>query len=222
MVAQGPRRPSPRAVAESLRLEALLWQLGYDLVAGVDEAGLGPLAGPVVAGAVIFPKGFSGLAVADSKTLSAAKRQGFQRQIVESAAAWALGVVEAGELDQLGARAAGLEAMRRAVVSLALRPEYLLVDAHEVPGVEIKQSGWVKGDAFIHSVSAASILAKVHRDGLMVELDAQYPGYGFQRHMGYGTAAHMRALEELGPCPAHRRSFAPVRAALERRGNREE
>ncbi|MFT4569165.1 MAG: ribonuclease HII [Hyphomicrobiaceae bacterium] len=207
-------RPSPNAVAEILRLEALLWQLGFSRVAGVDEAGLGPLAGPVVAAAVVFPQGFDGLAVADSKQLSARRREQLEPAILASSQCWAIGRVEVEELDVMGVRAAGLEAMRRAVVGLDEVPDYLLVDARKVPGVGMPQSGWIKGDSFIHGVAAASILAKVYRDRLMTELGAQFPEYGFERHMGYGTAAHLAALNRYGPCAAHRRSFAPVQRCL--------
>jgi ribonuclease HII len=212
-------RPGHREVPAMVRMEALLWQLGFGIVAGVDEAGLGPLAGPVVAAAVAFPAGFAGLGVADSKQLSARRREALDIEIRSAALAFSVAEVSAAELDALGARRAGLEAMRRAVSGLDPVPDYLLVDAREVPEVQIPQSGWVKGDSFIHSVAAASILAKVHRDRQMMALDVAYPVYGFGRHMGYGTATHMAALESHGPCPQHRRSFAPVRRVLEQRNS---
>jgi ribonuclease HII len=199
---------------EPLALEKLLWDLGCRRVAGVDEVGLGPLAGPVVAAAVSFPQGHEGgLAVADSKKLSATKREALDEQIRASAAAIAVGVVEVEELDALGVHDAGLEAMRRAVVQLA-DLDYLLVDARTIPDIEIRQMAYVRADSFIYCVAAASIVAKVYRDGLMLELDGEFPGYGFARHMGYGTAAHMAALDRLGPCAIHRRSFAPIRRRL--------
>jgi len=199
----------------TLSLETLLWDLGYARVAGVDEVGLGPWAGPVVAAAVVFPPRARMLAgVDDSKKMTAVRRQEIAAAIRESATAVATGVVEVADLDALGVHDAGLEAMRRAVTALSPAPDYLLVDARRVPELDVGQSSFVRGDAFIYSVSAASIVAKVYRDALMVEMEARFPGYGFGRHMGYGTAAHLAALERLGPCEIHRRSFAPVRRVL--------
>jgi ribonuclease HII len=198
-----------------IRLEHLLWDLGFRLVAGVDEAGLGPLAGPVVAGAVVFPADASPIpGVDDSKKLTASRRDELDRAIRDGCLAAACGIVEVEEIDRIGVHNAGLEAMRRAVEGLAVAPEYLLVDARRVPGVAMGQSSYIKADSFIYSVSAASILAKVHRDRLMREMEVRFPGYGFGQHMGYGTTAHMAALERLGPCPIHRRSFEPVRRLL--------
>jgi ribonuclease HII len=194
-----------------LRLERLLWDVGYARVGGVDEVGLGPLAGPVVAAAVVFPAGCEALPVDDSKKLTAAKREALDLSIREKALAFGIGLVEVEELDEMGVHKAGLEAMRRAVVATRPQPDYLLVDARTVPHVSMGQSAYVKADTFVHSVAAASIVAKVYRDKLMTDMDSVYPGYGFGRHMGYGTAAHMEALEQLGPCEIHRRSFAPVR-----------
>lgn len=197
-----------------LALERLLWDLGCRRVAGVDEVGMGPLAGPVVAAAVIFPQDPETiLPVADSKTLTARKRETLSEQIRLSASALSIGIVEVDELDAMGVHRAGLEAMRRAVVGLG-EVDYLLVDARTVPDVPIRQMAYVKADSFIYSVAAASIVAKVHRDALMQRLDLEFPGYGFARHMGYGTAAHLEALGRLGACAIHRRSFAPVRRRL--------
>jgi len=197
-----------------LALERLLWDLGCLHVAGVDEVGIGPLAGPVVAAAVVFPSSLeSVLPVADSKKLSAGRREDLNEQIGSTASGLAIGVVEVNELDAMGVHAAGLEAMRRAVQQLA-EVDYLLVDARTVPDVDVRQMAYVKADSFVYSVAAASIVAKVHRDGLMKGFDGEYPGYGFGRHMGYGTAAHMEALDRLGPCPIHRRSFEPIRRRL--------
>jgi ribonuclease HII len=151
--------------------------------------------------------------VADSKKLSAARRDTLDEQIRESASGLSIGTVEVDELDSLGVHNAGLEAMRRAVVGLT-EVDYLLVDARTVPDVSTRQMAYIRGDSFIYSVAAASIVAKVHRDALMKGLDLEFPGYGFARHMGYGTAAHMEALDRLGPCAIHRRSFAPVRRLL--------
>lgn len=205
----------PGLVAPSaLALEKLLWDLGCRHVAGVDEVGLGPLAGPVVAAAVVFPETLeSVLPVADSKKLAASKRETLAEQIRVTAAAVSVGTVTVEEVDELGVHAAGLEAMRRAVVGLR-QLDYLLVDAMTVPGITTRQMAYVKGDTFIYSVAAASIVAKVYRDALMQEFAEEFPGYGFGRHMGYGTAAHMEALDRLGPCRIHRRSFEPVRRRL--------
>jgi ribonuclease HII len=192
-----------------------LWQLGYNGVAGVDEVGLGPLAGPVVAAAVIFtPHSKILLPLADSKRLPPKRRDELDTAIRETALAFAFGVVDVEELDALGVHRAGLEAMRRAVVALSPPPDYLLVDARVVPGVSVGQTSYVKADTFIYSVAAASIVAKVYRDRRMLELSSRFPGYGFDLHMGYGTPAHLNALARLGPSAVHRRSFEPVRALL--------
>ena len=201
-----------------LSLEQLLWALGYARVAGVDEVGLGPLAGPVVAAAVVFPRRAEALPVDDSKKLSAARREELDRAIREAAQEVSVGCVDVSEIDGRGIRAAGLEAMRRALVGLAQAPDYALVDARTIPGVDVPQSSYVRGDGFIHAVAAASIVAKVHRDALMKRLGERFPAYGFGRHMGYGTVAHLEALRQWGPCPEHRRSFAPVQRVLGRRG----
>jgi len=196
----------------TLSLETLLWDLGYARVAGVDEVGLGPWAGPVVAAAVVFPARTRVIpGVDDSKKLAPARREDLSAAIRDRAAGVAVGIVSVAELDALGVHDAGLEAMRRAVTGLAPSPDYLLVDARCVPNVAMGQTSFVRADTFVYSVAAASIVAKVYRDALMLEMDARFPGYGFGQHMGYGTAAHLEALERLGPCEIHRRSFAPVR-----------
>ncbi len=201
-----------RGLDPMLHMERLLWDLGYLRVAGVDEVGLGPLAGPVVAAAVVFEAGSAALPVDDSKKLSVARREALDLRIRDAAVGIGIGCVEVEELDRCGVRKAGLEAMRRAVCALPATPDYLLVDACTVPEVGVGQSAFVRADGFIHSVAAASIIAKVYRDALMVRLDSLHPGYGFAQHMGYGTAMHMEALRRLGPSAAHRNSFAPVRA----------
>ena len=200
---------------EMLRLERLLWDLRYQRVAGVDEVGLGPLAGPVVAAAVVFSRGSEPLALADSKRLTPKTRERLEGEIRRTASEVSLGMVEVEEIENIGIREAGLEAMRRAVVGLKRPADYLLVDARRVPGVGMGQSSYIAADSFVYSVAAASIVAKVHRDALMLALAERFPGYGFGRHMGYGTAAHMEALTRLGPCQIHRRGFAPVRRLLE-------
>jgi ribonuclease HII len=210
------RRPRKRRRARATAapyLEALLWRVGIRFVAGVDEVGMGPLAGPVVAAAVVFPQGTSLDGVADSKILPAPVRERLAAEIRRRALGVGIGVVEPDEIDRLNIYQAGLCASRRAVEALPMTPGFVLVDGREIPGLAMPQSAYPKGDSFVCSIAAASIVAKVHRDGLMCELDARYPGYGFARHMGYSTRAHFAAIRERGPSPVHRRSFAPVRAA---------
>jgi ribonuclease HII len=209
------RRKRPTGNDSALSHERLLWDLGFAAVAGVDEVGLGPLAGPVVAAAVVFPPGCDALdGVDDSKKLTPAKREELSSRVKDCAAAIALGVVDVTDVDRLGIYEAGLEAMRRAVIALMPAADYLLVDARRVPAIETRQSSYIRGDAIIYSIGAASIVAKVYRDGLMRAFDSDFPGYGFAEHMGYGTANHLRALTRLGPCDLHRRSFEPVRRVL--------
>jgi len=213
------RRKDESVSDAALSHERLLWDLGFVSVAGVDEVGLGPLAGPVVAAAVVFAPGSDPLAgIDDSKKLTPRRREELAAAVREKAVSVALGVVEVAEVDEAGVHQAGLEAMRRAVAVLQPGADYLLVDARHVPRVEVRQSAYIRGDGFIYSIGAASIVAKVYRDGLMRRLDAEFPGYGFAEHMGYGTATHLEALTRLGPCELHRRSFEPVRRALEVRG----
>jgi len=193
--------------------EKQLWRRGFEYVAGVDEAGAGPLAGPVVAAAVILPRRARITGIDDSKKLSARQRERLALQIRAEALAFAVGACSPDEIDRLNILQASREAMRRAVAGLNLQPQHLLVDAREVPGVTIAQTSLIKGDACSQSIAAASILAKVERDHMMLDYSLQYPGYGFERHAGYGTAAHMTALRRLGPSPIHRMSFSPVAAA---------
>ena len=183
-------------------------------VAGVDEAGRGPLAGPVVAAAVILDARRPIAGLADSKTLSAARREELASQIREQASAWALGVASVEEIDQLNILQATLLAMQRAVHGLSIVPALALVDGNQAPWLSCAVRTVVRGDATVASISAASILAKVARDAMLQDLDRQYPGYGLARHKGYPTAAHLRALEFLGPAVVHRRSFGPVRRLL--------
>ncbi len=190
------------------------------LVAGVDEAGRGPLAGPVVAAAVIFRDGVVIEGVRDSKQLSAARRETVAALIRERAAAFALGTAEVAEIDALNILRASLLAMSRAVTALQIAPQRVLVDGNHLPELSCEARAVVGGDRRIAVVSAASILAKVARDAIMAELDRHYPQYGFARHKGYPTQAHREALKQHGPCPVHRRSFAPVRDALRTRAGR--
>jgi len=192
-------------------------------VAGVDEAGRGPLAGPVLAAAVVFPQGVPGWLAAlldDSKALSAARRETAFAALAEARAAGiaacAVAAASAGEIGRLNILGATHLAMRRAVLRLPALPDLALIDGNRLPALPCAARGLVGGDALSLSIAAASILAKVLRDRAMVRLCARWPGYGFSRNMGYPTAAHRAALACLGPCPHHRRGFAPVEAALAR------
>jgi ribonuclease HII len=171
---------------------------------------MGPLAGPVVAAAVMLPAAPLLPGMNDSKLVPRPKRTALADEIKRVAIAVGIGVVEVEEIDELNIYRAGLEAMRRAVVALAAAPGHLLVDARTIPGIECRQTSFIKGDRRVYSIAAASVLAKVHRDELMDELDGRYPGYGFAAHAGYATAAHRAAIRRLGPSPAHRRSFTLV------------
>ncbi len=198
-----------------LALEMAVWQAGYRLVAGADEAGRGAWAGPLVAAAVILPDDPARLTpllgtVDDSKKLPPAARERLLAAIQASALAVGVGSVSASEVDALGVTSANRLAIRRAVESLAVRPDYLLLDFFTLPDVALPQRGVVHGDALSLSIAAASIVAKVTRDRWMADADCAYPGYGFACHKGYGTAVHRAALLRLGPCPLHRRSYAPV------------
>lgn len=194
-----------------LRTERALWATGITRVAGVDEVGVGPLAGPLVAAAVVVPPTMRLRGVDDSKRLRPALREELAGRIRAEALAVSLGVVDVDEIDRLNVYRATLEAMRRAVAGLAVVPEHVVVDARTIPGIDLPQTAIVRGDSRSFAVAAASIVAKVARDARMRDLDREYPGYGFADNAGYGTAAHLAALARQGPCPAHRRSFAPVR-----------
>ncbi len=185
------------------------------LTCGVDEAGRGPLAGPVVAAAVILPPGTSLSGLNDSKKLSPRQRERLAAEIRATALAWAVAEASAAEIDAWNILRSTLRAMARAVAALPLTPDEVLVDGNQAPALEVPVRTIIGGDALEPAIMAASILAKTHRDARLVALEARHPGYGFARHKGYGTAAHLAALARLGPCPEHRRSFAPVRAAIE-------
>lgn len=185
------------------------------IVAGVDEAGRGPLAGPVVAAAVILDPRRPIPGLADSKTLSPARRQELAERIRANALAWALGRAEVEEIDRINILRASLLAMQRAVAALALAPSLVLVDGNRAPALSCPVRTIVRGDVTQPAISAASILAKVARDAEMCALDRCYPGYGFARHKGYPTPEHLEALRQLGACPIHRRSYASVQARLE-------
>jgi ribonuclease HII len=195
---------------------ALVWDVP-GLVAGVDEAGRGPLAGPVVAAAVILDdhKPIKGLA--DSKKLTALRRDKLFDEIRAKALCCSVALASVEEIDRLNILQATMLAMQRAVKGLRLKPAKVLVDGNRLPVLDVVAEAIVSGDALVPSISAASILAKVTRDRMLQELHAQHPDYGFDRHKGYGTAQHLAALRELGPLPEHRRSFAPVAQLLPER-----
>jgi ribonuclease HII len=197
-----------RRLEELRSHERLLEQVGIGPVAGVDEVGMGPLAGPVVAAAIILPSSPLVEDLDDSKSLTRPVRERVEADIRRVAIAIGVGVATVEEIDSLNIYRAGLAAMRRAVESLPIPPRHVLVDARTIPGLALQQTSFVKGDSRVYSIAAASVVAKVHRDRLMHELERVYPGYGFAGHAGYATAAHREAIRRLGPCAAHRRSFA--------------
>ncbi len=212
------RRKANRAEGQRLRNllrhENRLWERGITLVAGVDEAGMAPLAGPVVAAACILPRDYRPRGVDDSKQLDATERERLAEDIKRNAVCWAVGRAEVGEIDRLNIYWAGILSLRRAVLGLERRPEHLLIDARRIRDLDIPQDGIVHGDALSLTIAAASILAKTTRDALMARMDEEYPGYGFARHKGYPTPDHVAALRERGACAIHRRSFGPVREVL--------
>jgi ribonuclease HII len=207
-------RAEGQRLARLLTFERPLWDQGIERIAGVDEAGVGPLAGPLVAAAVILPRDLRPRGLDDSKKLDEPARDRLAAEVKAGALAWAVGVASPEEVDRLNPYQAGLLAMRRAVEGLAARPQHLLVDARRIPDVGVPQQGIVKGDSRSLSIAAASVVAKTTRDALMVEAEARWPGYGFARHKGYGAPEHLEALRRLGPCPIHRRSYAPVAEVL--------
>src|SRR5262245_17216622 len=194
-----------------LHFERLLWKAGIQHIAGVDEVGMGPLAGPVVAAAVVFPPGTEIEGVDDSKALDEETRVQLDQEIREKACAFAIGLVDVDEIDRLNIYHAGIRAMQIAVQGLPVAPQHILVDSRSIPGLNQPQNSFDKGDGINFSIASASIVAKVYRDRLMVELDSKYPGYGFASHKGYATPDHQRAIRDLGPCPIHRRSFDYIR-----------
>lgn len=212
------QRLAPRA---DLSLEVSLWQAGQRLIAGADEAGRGAWAGPLVAAAVILPADPQRLApllgqVDDSKRLSPLAREQLLAAICAVAVAVAVGSVSAAEIDRYGLAFANRRALAQAIGNLKPPPDYLLLDYFSLPEVGLPQQGIPHGDGRVLSIAAASIVAKVTRDRMMLELEARFPGYGFARHKGYGTQEHAAALARLGPCPLHRLSFAPVCAVARR------
>jgi ribonuclease HII len=207
-------RSEGQRLRKMLRFEQAIWATGTVHVAGVDEAGMSPLAGPVYAAAVVLSPGTRIAEVDDSKKLDAAARERLAVEIKATAVAWCVGIATVEEIDTLNIYWAGLLAMQRAVEGLSIPAQHLLIDARRLKELAIPQERIVKGDARSLSIAAASILAKTSRDAKMRELDTQYPGYGFSKHKGYPVKEHLAALKSLGACEVHRRSFNPVRVAL--------
>jgi ribonuclease HII len=196
-------------------VQQVLFSIAKGFVAGVDEAGRGPLAGPVVAGAVILDQTQPIEGLADSKVLSEKRREALAAEIMSKALAWSVSWADAREIDSLNILQATYLAMRRAIIGLRIRPVLVEVDGNRLPnlvfsGQRIEGNAVVGGDAQIPAMSAASIIAKVHRDDFMRQMDSIYPGYGFARHKGYGTEQHRDSISRLGPCQQHRRSFRPI------------
>lgn len=195
-------------------LEKEMQASGHRLVAGIDEAGRGPLAGPVTAGAVILPEGFYHEWVNDSKKLSESRREKvYEDLIADKGVIWGWGLAEAGEIDQINILQATYLAMARALEALSVKPDAALVDGRPVQGLPVPHRAVIKGDSLSMSIAAASIIAKVERDRLMRAYAIQFPHYGFEQHKGYGTKKHLQGLNQYGPCAIHRKSFAPVAAA---------
>lgn len=194
-------------LAEMKRPETELHNKGYKYIAGVDEAGRGPLAGPVVAAAVILPEDFDVPGVDDSKKLSEKRREELFDIIIEKAVAFGIGVADHQVIDDINILQATRVAMKQAIDALEQKPDYILFDAMKIDDIEIPQESIIKGDAKVLAIAAASIVAKVTRDRMMVEYAAEYPGYAFEKNKGYGTKAHYKGLEEHGMCLIHRRTF---------------
>jgi ribonuclease HII len=200
--------------ADMQRYEKAVYDEGIQYIAGVDEVGRGPLAGPVVAAAVILPKNFYLPGVTDSKKLSESKREQFYSIIQREAVSVGVGVVTAAEIDEINIYQATKRAMSNALASLSVTPEHVLIDAMELP-ISIPQQSIIKGDAKSISIAASSIIAKVTRDRMMKELGAKHPAYGFDKHMGYGTKQHLQAIKQYGVLEDHRKSFAPIKEMID-------
>lgn len=188
-----------------------LGEFAGPLICGVDEAGRGPLAGPVVAAAVVLADDFDTAGIHDSKMLSPARREIQRNRIIQSSSLWGIGIVDHAVVDRINVLQASLLAMKKAIGNLPVAPDIILVDGRfEIPDLEIRQKAIVNGDESEVAISAASILAKTSRDEIMMGLDREYPGYGFEKHKGYPTRDHIANLNRRGPCPVHRKSFRPV------------
>lgn len=205
-----PDRPERARLIRMTRIEQSAYSQGYQRIAGLDEAGRGPLAGPVVAAAVILPQGYLLSGLRDSKKLSASKRESLIDDITRTALAVGIGIIDQNIIDKINILQATLRAMQKAVESLSIQPDLLLIDALKLPAVPITQQSIIRGDDISLSIAAASIVAKVTRDRLMMEYDRLYPLYNFKAHKGYGTREHLKALSIHGPCEIHRRSFRRV------------
>lgn len=210
---------SPRSFIPSLKWERALWRSGLQTIAGIDEVGRGPLAGPLVAAAVVLPRSCARApwlgSVRDSKLLTAARRETLDVAIRACAVAIGVGAVSAAALDVIGVAEATRRAMGEALEKLEMQAEHLLIDALTLPDRPTAQTPLIHGDARCISIACASIVAKVARDRMMSDLDPSFPGYGFIQNKGYGTPQHLSALQSLGPTPIHRQSFAPLRLGLE-------
>lgn len=202
---------------EMTSFERAAWEQGFQYIAGVDEVGRGPLAGPVVSAAVILPKDFTLLGLDDSKKINEAKRKQYYEEIMEHALAVGIGIVHNDLIDSINIYEATKKAMLEAIYALEIKTDYVLIDAMKLP-LEVPQESIIKGDARSVSISAASIVAKVTRDAMMSDYDEQYPYYGFKNNMGYGTKEHLEGLKKYGPTPWHRISFAPVRDICQNHG----
>jgi ribonuclease HII len=212
---QAANRAEGQRLRTMLKYETELYATGIARIAGVDEAGMAPLAGPVTAAACILPQGFKVRGLDDSKKiLDEDRREELAAEVKAGAVAWAVGWATVEEIDSINIYHAGLLAMRRAVEGLGVTPDFCLVDARKIPVITTPQRGIIHGDELSLSIAAASVIAKTTRDQHMSELDRQHPGYGFASHKGYPTPEHQEALDRLGALPIHRRSFAPVRRAL--------
>ncbi|MGH7860833.1 MAG: ribonuclease HII [Candidatus Dormibacteraceae bacterium] len=210
MAAPRGRSVRPRRVGRWVS-EIAAREMGYGAIAGIDEVGMGPLAGPAVAAAVVLPVGARLPGLNDSKRLSPDQRAAVESRIRKLARAIGICSVEAGDIDRHGLTWARQRAMQGAVEALSVEADYLLIDAFDIPDLAIPQLAVIKGDTICASIMAASVIAKVFRDQLMTDYDEVYPGYGFSLHKGYGTARHLSALLDLGPCPIHRLSWGPLR-----------
>jgi ribonuclease HII len=208
------------SVSELSRLEAMsvsekrLKAEGFTRIAGVDEAGRGPLAGPVVAAACILPEGTLFERLNDSKQVDPGTRERLFEEITTSTALYGIGIVDVEIIDRINILQATFLAMRKAIEALPLQPDYILIDGNQIPHLPIPTESLVQGDALSISIAAASILAKVTRDRIMEELHLQYPQYGFKQHKGYATEQHLEAIHTFGPSPTHRKSFDPVKSIL--------
>jgi ribonuclease HII len=203
-------RERAQRLDQMANFERVLWKSGIQRIAGVDEAGIGPLAGPVVAAAVVFPPDTIVDGVDDSKRLDAAERERLARAIRDTGAAVGVGRADVAEIDRINIYQAALRAMRRAIAALPEPPQHVLVDARTLPEIEVPQNAFNKGDGINYSIAAASIIAKTERDRLMAALHREHPAYGFHRHKGYATAAHRAAIRDHGPCAAHRMSYGVI------------